>query len=154
MQPVTIEFGDYVITTDKARLKPDQVHHWLATESYWSKNIPFETVKQAFDHSYCIGALKDNRQVAYARMITDYTTFAYLADVYVEAEHRGQGLSKRMMEIILQQPWVQSLRRIMLATLDAHGLYGQFGFVKPAFPERFMEINRPAIYGDPQNVCS
>jgi GNAT superfamily N-acetyltransferase len=87
-------------------------------------------------------------------MITDYTTFAYLADVYVEAEHRGQGLSKRMMEIILQQPWVQSLRRIMLATLDAHDLYGQFGFVKPAFPERFMEINRPAIYGDPQNVCS
>ena len=153
MNSITIEYSGYTITTDKKLLKPEKVHQWLSTKSYWSKDIPYETVKNAFDHSYCIGVLKDKDQVGYARLITDYTTFAYLADVYVEEEHRGKGLSRKMMEIMLDQSWVKGLRRIMLATLDAHELYKQFGFVQPAFPERFMEINRPAIYGDQKNIC-
>jgi len=153
MQPITIEYNGYTITTDKQQMKPQEIHRWLATESYWSKNIPFEAVKNAFDHSYCIAVLHEDRQIAYARLVTDYTTFAYLADVYVEEAHRGKRLSKKMMEILMEQEWVKGLRRIMLATLDAHELYRQFGFVQTAFPERFMEINRPAIYGDNQNVC-
>jgi len=153
MQTITIEYNGYIITTDKSRLQPEEIHRWLATESYWSRNIPFEMVKSAFDHSYCIGVLYDEKQVGYARLVTDYTTFAYLADVYVEDAHRSKGLSKKMMEILMEQDWIKGLRRIMLATLDAHDLYRQFGFVQPAFPERFMEINRPAVYGDNQNVC-
>jgi len=153
MEPITIQYLDYTVTTDKTFLQPEEIHRWLSTESYWSKNIPFELVKLAFDNSYCVGVLHEARQIGYARLITDYTTFAYLADVYVEAEHRGKGLSKRMMELILGQDWVKRLRRLMLATLDAHDLYKQFGFVQPAFPERFMEISRPSIYGDIQNTC-
>ena len=153
MEPITISYNGYSITTDKKLLQPELIHQWLSQNSYWSKNIPFEIVKDAFDNSFCIGIIKNGRQVGYARLVTDYATFGYLADVYVEEEHRRQGLSKKMMELIMELDWVKNLRRIMLATLDAHELYKQFGFVTPAFPERFMEINRPAIYGDSQNIC-
>lgn len=153
MQPTTIDYNGYIITTDKKLLHPEHVHDWLSNKSYWSKQIPYEVVKGAFDNSYCMGILKDGKQVGYARLITDYATFGYLADVYVEEEHRGQGLSKKMMEILMDQDWVKGLRRIMLATLDAHDLYDQFGFVKTAFPERFMEVSRPAIYGEEKNPC-
>lgn len=146
MQTVTLEYKGYVITSNKELLQPEAIHRWLATESYWSRNIPFSMVKRAFDHSFCIGALKGDQQIAYARLVTDYTTFAYLADVYVEEAHRGQGISKKIVELLMEQDWVKGLRRIMLATLDAHDLYSRFGFAQPAFPERFMEINRPAIY--------
>lgn len=148
MKTINSPHRQYLITSDKSLLQPETIHQWLSEHSYWSKNIPYETVKQAFDHSFCIGALLGNQQVAYARMITDYTTFAYLADVYVEEGHRGQGLGKKMMELLLALPWVMQLRRIMLATLDAHDLYRQFGFEQPAFPERFMEKNRPALYAN------
>ena len=153
IKPTTIEHKGYTITTDKDLLYPSHVHDWLSNRSYWSKQVPYETVKSAFDNSYCIGAVKDGRQVGYARLITDYTTFAYLADVYVEEEHRGLGLSKKMMEVIMAQDWVKGLRRIMLATLDAHDLYTQFGFAKPSFPDRLMEITRPGIYDDESNPC-
>lgn len=146
--------GNYLITTDKSLLKPAEVHKWLSNKAYWSKGIPYDLVKSAFDHSFCIGALHEGKQVSYARLITDYTTFAYLADVYVAEEHRGKGISKKMMELIMELPWVQRLRRFMLATLDAHQLYEQFGFAQPGHPERLMEINRPAVYGDKENLCS
>lgn len=146
MQPITIEHDGYIITTDKSLLKPQQIHVWLSTEAYWSKDIPFSLVKQAFDHSFCIGILKGEKQIGYARLVTDYASFGYLADVYVIEEHRGKGLSKKMLSVIMELEWVKGLRRIMLATLDAHELYKQMGFVSTAFPERFMEINRPAIY--------
>lgn len=146
MKPVTVSHNGYLITSDKSLLSPEAAHNWLSKESYWAKNIPYEVVKRSFDNSYCIGILKDGQQVGFARMITDYATFAYLADVYVEDGHRGQGLGKKMMEVLMEQDWVKHLRRIMLATLDAHGMYSQFGFVQPAIPERFMEINRPVIY--------
>ncbi len=153
MQPVTISYNGYTITTDKQLMNINDVHHWLSTEAYWCKNIPFDVVKTAFDNSYCIGILKDGRQVGYARFITDYAVFAYLADVYVEEAHRGLGLSKKMMEVLMNLDWVKTLRRLTLATLDAHGLYEQFGFKQPALPERLMEITRPAIYGDNSNPC-
>jgi GNAT superfamily N-acetyltransferase len=153
MKPININYKGYLITTDKNLLQPNAIHRWLSEESYWSKHIPYSVVKTSFDNSYCIGVLKDDLQIGYARFVTDYATFAYLADVYVEEPHRGQGLSKKMMELLMDLDWVKGLRRIMLATLDAHSLYEQFGFAAPAIPERCMEINRPVIYGDTENVC-
>lgn len=127
-------------------MKPADIHRWLSREAYWCKDIPFNVVQTAFDHSFCIGVLHEGKQIAYGRLITDYATFAYLADVYVEEKHQGKGLGKKMMELLLDADWVKGLRRLMLATLDAHGLYEQYGFTQTAFPERFMEINRPGIY--------
>lgn len=122
------------------------IHHYLSTDSYWAKNIPYEAVNDALKNSYCIGIFHKNQQVAFARIITDYTTFAYLADVYVLADYRALGLSKTMMKHIMQLEWIQKLRRFMLATLDAHSLYAQFGFNSVEKPERLMEILQPTIY--------
>lgn len=153
MQPVSFSYLDYSITTDKHLLQPQAVHEYLSTQSYWAKQVPYLTVLTAFNNSFCIGALKDGQQVAYARLVTDYATFAYLADVYVLEEHRGKGISKKMMELLLEIDWVKNLRRIMLASLDAKELYRQFGFTEPKYPERLMEITRPAVYGDHNNPC-
>ncbi len=153
MKPVKIEYKGYTITTDKTEMQPEAIHKWLTEQSYWSKHIPFDIVKTSFDNSFCIGILKNNEQVGYGRLITDYATFAYLADVYVTEPHRGIGLSKKMMEILLEQDWVKGLRKIMLATLDAHGLYAQYGFTPMVISERYMEISRPIIYGDTESVC-
>ncbi|RYZ37530.1 MAG: N-acetyltransferase [Sphingobacteriales bacterium] len=133
-------------------MQPENIHRWLSTESYWSKGIPFDVVKTAIDNSFCIGVLSQNVQIGFARLVTDYATFAYLADVYVVDEHRGQGLSKKMMELIMSLPWMGTLRRICLATVDAHGLYTKFGFQSPAKPDRLLEITRPMIYGDNSNI--
>jgi len=146
MKTIAVRHHEYLITTDKNLLKPEQIHAWLSGESYWAKHIPYEIFKQSMDHSWCIGILKDDEQVGYARLITDYSTFAYLADVFVKEAHRGKGLSKLMMQLIMEQEWVTKLRRIMLATLDAHDLYRQFGFDNSKFPQRLMEITRPLIY--------
>lgn len=153
MTPVNIEHNGYLITTDKTQLQPEAIHKWLSEESYWAKHVPFHIVKTSFDNSYCIGVLKDGEQVGYARFITDYATFAYLADVYVQETHRGNGLSKKMMEVLMELDWVKGLRKLMLATLDAHGLYKQYGFIPMAISERYMEISRPIIYGDANNPC-
>jgi N-acetylglutamate synthase-like GNAT family acetyltransferase len=152
MKPVNIEYEGYTITTDKALMQPSAIHKWLTEESYWAKHVPFEIVKASFDNSYCIGILKDNKQIGYGRLITDYATFAYLADVYVEAAHRGNGLSKKMMETLMEQDWVKGMRKILLATLDAHGLYAQYGFTPMPISERYMEISRPFIYGDTESM--
>ena len=146
MQPVTIDFKGYTLTTDKEQMKVQDVYTWLSEESYWCTGIPFEIFKTTFDNSFCIGAIVGGRQIAYARFITDYATFAYLADVYVEEGHRGLGISKKMMEILMDLNWVKELRRIMLATRDAQQLYAQFGFTNCKNPERIMELVRPNIY--------
>ncbi|HXS37572.1 MAG TPA: GNAT family N-acetyltransferase [Flavipsychrobacter sp.] len=151
MSPVNIEYNGYLITTDKSLLQPEVVHEWLSKNSYWAEHVPYDIVKNAFDNSYCIGILKDHQQIGYGRLITDYATFAYLADVYVEETHRGNGLGKKMMSILFEQDWLKKLRRIMLATKDAQGLYKQYGFVLPQYPERLMEIVRPKIYRNQQN---
>ena len=138
--------ASYEVTTDPTRFDVDAIHAFLS-RAYWSVNIPRSVIEKAIAHSLCFGVLCDGAQVAFARVITDRSTFAYLADVYVHEEHRGQGLSKRMMEAIVAHPDLQGLRRWLLATRDAHGLYAQFGFTPLANPDRLMEIVRVDPYG-------
>jgi GNAT superfamily N-acetyltransferase len=135
----------YEFSTDAARLDVNAIHAFLAA-TYWSPGIPLATVQRAIQNSVCIGCYIEGHQVGFARMITDKATFAYLADVYVLEKHRGNGLSRRMMEGLLELQDLQGLRRIMLATRDAHGLYEQFGFKALALPARFMELHNPNAY--------
>lgn len=135
-----ILFNEYTITTNKALMQPERIHQWLCTKSYWLPNVPFNVVKTAFDSSFCIAVMYDGIQIGYARFITDYAIFAYLADVYIEEEHRGKGLSKKMMETLLSLNWVKRLRKLALGTRDAHGLYAQHGFTAQVHPERYMEM--------------
>ncbi len=123
------------------------IHDFLSRESYWAKNIPLQTVETALKASFCVGVFEEERQVGFARLVTDYATFAYLADVYVTVAYRGQGLSKMLMKYIMEVPFIKHLRRVMLATSDAHLLYKQFGFDAPQNSSVFMEINKPDIYG-------
>lgn len=147
MQYLTMSFGEYVITTDKRQMNLSDIHQWLSEEAYWSKGIPFDTVKTQFDNSFCIGILLGNRQVGFARLVTDYATFAYLADVYVLEEHRGKKLSVAMLDVLFSLAWVKSLRRIMLSTIHAHGLYQKYGFSSCKYPDRLMEIlQSPNMY--------
>lgn len=137
----------YEISTDPGRLQLDAIHAYL-TRSYWSPGIPKDVVATAIANSLCFGLyLRDadgrgrgDAQVGFARVVTDRASFAYLADVYVLEEHRGQGLSKRLVEQVLAHPELQGMRRFLLATRDAHGLYAQFGFKAPAKPQNFMEL--------------
>lgn len=122
------------------------VHKFLNKESYWAKGIPLEIVKASLQNSFCAGIFLIDHQVAFARLITDYATFAYLADVYVLPEYRGKGLSKALVSHILTQDFAIGLRRILLATADAHSLYQKFGFAPPADPATLMEIKRNNIY--------
>lgn len=135
----------YEVTSDVARFDIDAIHAALS-QMYWSIGVPREIVERAMANSLCFGVLCDGAQVAFARVITDRATFAYLADVYVLEAHRGRGLSKRMMEAIVAHPELQGLRRWLLATRDAHGLYAQFGFTPLSAPDRLMEIVRPNPY--------
>jgi N-acetylglutamate synthase-like GNAT family acetyltransferase len=135
----------YEITCDKSRFDAAAIHRFL-TQSYWSPGIPLSVVKRAIANSLCFGVLLQDQQIAFARVITDSATFAYLADVYVLPEHRGRGLSIRLMEQIVQHPNLQGLRRMMLATRDAHSLYEKFGFKPLAAPEVMMEVHDPSIY--------
>jgi GNAT superfamily N-acetyltransferase len=129
---------DYLISTEKNLLQPEVIHAFL-TNSYWAKGISLERVVKRIKHSLCFGIYIDNQQVGFARLITDYDSFAYLADVFIIEEHRGKGISKQLMEFIDTYPEVQGLRRWLLATRDAHGLYTQFGFTPLANTERWME---------------
>ena len=136
---INVERGAYRIDTDPASLDMAAVHAYL-TRSYWSPGIGFERVQRAAANSLCFGLFHGAEQVGFARVVTDKTTFAYLADVYVLEAHRGQGLSKWLVQTILAHPELQGLRRFLLATADAHGLYAQFGFEPLAKPERMMQI--------------
>ena len=134
----------YEITCDKARLDVDGIHHFLA-QSYWSPGIPRTTVERAIANSLCFAILHEDKQVGFARVVTDKATFAYLADVYVLPEHRGQGLSKRLMGEIIRHPDLQGLRRMLLATRDAHTLYKKFGFKSLTAPDLMMEVHDPDV---------
>src|SRR5690349_13458625 len=120
-----IEENGFVFSDDKNKVDPVAVHHYLSTQSYWAKDIPLALVKTSIENSLCFGIYKDTRQIGFARWITDKATFGYLADVYVAEEYRGLGLSKKLMSLMLFHKDLQGLRRYMLATLDAHGLYAQ-----------------------------
>jgi N-acetylglutamate synthase-like GNAT family acetyltransferase len=121
--------------------------HGFISNSYWGKGIPLNSMKKAINNSLCFGVFTEcGRQVAFARMITDSATFAYLADVFVSKEHRGKGLSKLIMQDIIKHPDLQGIRRIVLATSDAHSLYEKFGFKALSSPESFMELHQPDVY--------
>lgn len=137
--------GDYEISTDPARVDVPAVHRFLTT-SYWAAGIPEETVRLSVMNSLCFGVYQGDKQIGFARVITDRATFAYLADVYILEACRGRGLSKWLMECIMGHPDLQGLRRWMLATRDAHALYQQFGFTRVKAPERWMEVHSPDIY--------
>lgn len=134
------QIGEYIISTDKKKLNVTYIHHYLSEESYWAKNIPLEIVKQSIEGSFCFGVYHDNKQVGFARVITDYATFGYLADVFIDKDYRGLGLSKELMKFIMEQDFIKKLRRFMLATLDAHSLYTQFGFESQEGNKRLMGI--------------
>lgn len=152
--------GEFVISTDPELLDLDGIHGFL-TKCYWAKGIPRETVARSIEHSLCFGIyhevggesphlLKSDPsgvlQVGFARVISDFATIAYLGDVFVLEAYRGRGLSKWMMECIMRHPRLQGLRRWILLTRDAHGLYANFGFTPVKAPERYMELHRADIY--------
>jgi GNAT superfamily N-acetyltransferase len=141
--------GEFVISTDPARLDLDVIHDFL-TNCYWAKGIPREVVARSIEHSLCFG-IYDGRglQVGFARVISDFATIAYLGDVFVLESHRGRGLSKWLMECVMQHPALQNLRRWILTTRDAHGLYSQVGFTPVKSPERYMELHQPNVYDRP-----
>lgn len=144
----SIELLDaYEISSDPARLDAAAIHAYL-TRSYWSPGIPLAIVEQALRNSLCFGVYErsSKTQVGLARVVTDYTTFAYLCDVYVLEDHQGHGLGKRLMREVMEHPALTGARRVMLATRDAHGLYAQEGFVVAGAAGNLMEIVRPDIY--------
>ena len=136
----------YELTSDVSRFDVAAIHAFLCG-SYWSPGVPRSVVERAIANSICFGVLCAGEQVGFARVVTDRATFAYLADVYVLEEHRGSGLARRMIEAVMSHPELQGLRRILLATRDAHALYAKFGFQPLAAPDRLMEIHRPDAYG-------
>lgn len=142
-----------LLSDDPQLLNRAEIHAFLANESYWCRNVPYGTIDDAINNSYSFGITEKGQQLAFARLVTDYATFAYLCDVYVHPSVRGQGLSKLLMSFWMEQEWVKKLRRLLLATQDAHGLYTPFGFEPLPFPERFLTIARPDIYGDAKNTC-
>ena len=138
--------GEFVISSDPARLDLDVIHNFL-TNCYWAKGIPRDVVARSIEHALCFGIYDDRgAQVGFARVISDFATIAYLGDVFVLESHRGRGLGKWLMECITQHPALQNLRRWILTTRDAHGLYAQVGFTPVKSPERFMELHQPNIY--------
>lgn len=137
--------SEYYVSSDKSKLDLDVIYSFL-TNSYWSKGIPRSVVEKSIENSLCFGAYHGDEQVGFARVISDHATFAYLADVFVLEEHRGRELSKMMMSAVVKHSALQGLRRFILATRDAHGLYAQFGFTEVTHPERWMEIHDPEIY--------
>ena len=136
----------YEITTDPWRLDVAVIHNFLAVESYWSPGIPRAVVERAIENSLCFGVYHGAAQVGFARVVTDKATFALLADLFIVAAHRGKGLSKWLMRCIVAHEDLQGLRRLLLLTSDAHGLYRQFGFKELGNPSRFMEVLRQDIY--------
>jgi N-acetylglutamate synthase-like GNAT family acetyltransferase len=141
--------GEYEISTDTHRLNVEVVHNFLAEESYWSPGIPRAIVERAMQNSLCFGVYHRAAQVGFARVVTDKSTFALLADLFILRAHRGKGLSKWLMRCVVGHEDLQGLRRLLLLTSDAHGLYRQFGFQELGNPSRFMEVLRQDIYRSP-----
>jgi GNAT superfamily N-acetyltransferase len=138
--------GEFEVTTDRDRLDIQTIHDFLALESEWAWGIAREIVARSIEHSLCFGVFPRNRQVGFARVITDCATIAYLGDVFVLKDYRGRGLAKWLMECVVAHPALQGLRRWILVTADAHDLYRKYGFTSLARPERFMELHDPDIH--------
>jgi len=134
------------ISTALTEFDLDGVYRFLSQEAYWSKGLPREVFDRAVANSLCFGGFVGDMQVTFGRVITDRATFAYLADVFVLPEHRGLGYSKQLMDAVVAHPELQGLRRMVLVTGDAHGLYARYGFTALAAPDRYMERHQPGIY--------
>ena len=134
-----VEQNGFVLTTGKHKMDAELIHQFLTNESYWSKGITLEKVKRSMEHSLCFGIFYEDKQVGFARVITDYVRMAYIADVFILPAYRGKGLGKWLMKNILSHPDLQEIKRWLLGTADAHELYKKFGFTALAHPERFME---------------
>ena len=146
MKPMEQSFGAYQITTDKTKMDIVAIHEFLSRHSGWSNNIPLERVQTSVENSLNFGVFHEGRQVGFARIISDYSTIAYLGDVYILDSYRGQGLSKWLMECIMAHPHLQGLRRWILLTSTAAWLYEKYGFTKLPQPEIYMERYQPDIY--------
>ncbi|MBZ4188503.1 GNAT family N-acetyltransferase [Niabella beijingensis] len=134
------------IRTGVAQMDVPLIHRFLQEESYWAEGIDYETVAYSLQHSFCIGGFIEDRQVSFGRMITDYATFGWLADFFVLPAYRGRGISKAMLSFLMEQPWTKRLRRLMLSTKDAHGLYRQYRFEPPVNVPVLMEVYRPQVH--------
>ncbi|MDQ6904514.1 MAG: GNAT family N-acetyltransferase [Bacteroidota bacterium] len=132
--------NNYLISTDKNKIDISYVHGVLS-QTYWSPGVSISVVKKAMKGSLCFGVHHRNKQIGYARLVTDKATFGYLADVFIDKKYQGKGLAKWLVETIMAHPDLQGLRRILLATKDAHGLYEKLGFIPVSNPERFMVCN-------------
>ncbi len=143
------ERGDYLISTDRSRLDVELIHDFLSKTSYWASGRALDVVQRSIENSLAFGIYKENDQVGFARIVTDFATFAWVADVFVLPEHRGRGLSKWLMEVMLSHSRLQGFRRWVLATKDAHALYARFGFIPLHRPERWMERPDPNMQESP-----
>jgi N-acetylglutamate synthase-like GNAT family acetyltransferase len=132
--------GEYRISTDPQLLDLEVVHGFLSNESYWAQGRSLETIKRSIEHSLAFGVYEGERQIGFCRVITDYATLAWLADVFILEAYRGRGLSVWLVETVLAHPELQGLKRWLLATKDAHGLYAKYGFEPLADPERWMTL--------------
>ena len=137
---------NYIISTDVSKINLPIVHHYLSNDSYWAQQIPLGVVIRSIENSLCFGVYDGQAQIGFARIISDFATFAYLADVFILPEYRGRGLSKWLMDVIISYPQLQGLRRFLLATRDAHTLYSQFGFELYPQPQNLMALNIPDPY--------
>jgi N-acetylglutamate synthase-like GNAT family acetyltransferase len=146
MELVEINFGEYFITTDKSKIDIIAIHDFLSKYSGWSNDIPIEKVKKSVENSLNFGLFFENKQIGFARVISDFSTIAYLGDIYILENHRGRGLSKKLMEIVMKHPELQGLRRWILLTSTARWLYEKYNFTSLPKPEIYMEIFNPDIY--------
>lgn len=146
MDNIEVNFGEYLITTDKSKMDIVAIHDFLSKHSGWSDNIPFDRVKTSIDNSLNFGLFHFDKQIGFARVITDFSTIAYLGDIYILDNYRGQGLSKKIMDMVMNHPNLQGLRRWILLTSTADWLYEKYGFVKVPNPEIYMELFNPNVY--------
>lgn len=146
MKIIEITFDDFTITTDKSKMDIVAIHDFLSKYSGWSDNIPFERVKTSIDNSLNFGLFHSGKQIGFARIISDFSTIAYLGDIYVLDIYRGQGLSKKLMDAVIKHPNLQGLRRWILLTSTADWLYEKYGFSKLPKPELYMELFDPNVY--------
>jgi GNAT superfamily N-acetyltransferase len=148
MTELTIHNNGFSISTDKAKLDVDSIHHFLSTKAYWCLNIPKHTVETAIGNSLCFGVYQNEKQIGFARVISDFATIAYLGDVYILEDYRRNGLSKWLMETVMSHPELQGLRRWILLTGDAHELYRKFGWKDIADPSKWMELHNKNVYSN------
>jgi N-acetylglutamate synthase-like GNAT family acetyltransferase len=146
MKIIEITFDDFTITTDKSKMDIVAIHDFLSKYSGWSDNIPFDRVKTSIDNSLNFGLFHNDKQIGFARIISDFSTIAYLGDIYVLDNYRGQGLAKKLMDTVIEHPNLQGLRRWILLTSTADWLYEKYGFTKLPKPELYMELFDPNVY--------